>query len=345
MHPLLRELHASMLAVVLLSMDKEELRTLRFVTRPLQIETTTSSSSSSSSSLSSSPSTSYGMSAALIVGTCIALASSDDKGKEKGSDKGELDVDSRQRVEIQSLLLVGDAWVEVLRVLLAARSAPSTHPGGDIAEGVMSISAGASVGASGEAGRKARSTSPAFTLTALSSESTSLVTLDDYWDPLDEAEHVIKRMLDAVTETAKAAIALYQQQHPTRASAGGDGDGMALALASDQLYEVLVAIKKGRYDDRQSFDATATVTTTTAVITITTTVDGNRNSGSSGADEGSRKRLESLAADTREIFRQAEASLVDSRTESGQDQCEVGRRPDPPTLLPTLNKTNDSPSQ
>ena len=164
------------------------------------------------------------------------------------------------------------------------------------------------------------------------------LSIGDYWDPLDEAEYVIKRLLDAVTETAKAAIALYQQQHPTRAAAGGDGDGMALALASDQLYEILVAIKRGRYDDRHIIDSTPTTTSTTGT-TASTTAAGNGISAvgngsstlgnGSSTNEGSMQRLESLAVDTREIFRQAEASLVDSKTESGQDQCEVG---DPFTL-------------
>ena len=161
-----------MLAVVLLSMDKEELRSLRFVTRPLQIETSASSSSSTpSSSL-------CGMSAALVVGACISLATSEEKGKEKGSDRTELDVDSRQRAEIQSLLLVGDAWVEVLRVLLAARSVSSMHLTGDIADGVGGTAVAAvSGGAVSDGGRKGRSTSPAFSLSALSPESSSLVTL------------------------------------------------------------------------------------------------------------------------------------------------------------------------
>ena len=285
------------------------------------------------------------MSTALLVGTCIALASSEDKGKEKGSDKADLDVDSRQRREIQSLLVVGDAWVEVLRVLLAARSTPSMHPGGDIAE-VVGSTVGI-VGMGGDAGRKGRSTSPAFNLSTLSSstaESTPLVSLNDYWDPLDEAEHIIKRMLDAVTDIAKAAISVYREQYPypCRGSAGGDGDGMPLALASDQLYEVLVAIKKGRYDDRQRIDTmvNSTTTTTTATTSIASSTALNTDGRGNGrrVDEGSMKRLESLAADTREIFRQAEASLVDSRTEAGQDQCEVSRPTrthlTPPTSYP-----------
>ena len=295
-HPLLRELHASMLAVLLLSMDRDELKAVKVATR-----------AGATSVL--------GMAAALVLGASVS-APLDGRHVEAA-------VDSAHRDKLQALLVVGDAWVEVLRLLLAARSVPPQ----DNADAAAAADTGA------PAGRNQLVRAP---LPLAPAEGTvgAVVALPDYWDALEECANVLDTVLVSMDAAAKAALTTHQQSQQngraggsSSSSGGANGrnsigsgagwlrqtagagaaaaagtDGMALALAADQLHDIIVALQKGAYDDPRIGDGDG---------------DGCTN------DDTTAARLQRLADDARAVFQRAEEALAEA--EGAEDHADAVR--------------------